>query len=642
MTSSKTTKRALLGSVVAMLVCFTMLLSTTFAWFTDTAVSASNKIIAGNLDVVLEYKNDWSESWKPVDETTKIFKEGALYEPGYTEVVYLRVSNAGSLALKYNLMVNVTNEKGSINVEGDPFKLSENLQIGTYVQDEYSSGFNYADILIPTMFGTREAALSNVGTLTKLSEASSVIKSDAPVLAGDETAQVVAIVLTMPEAVGNEANYDATKATAPTLDLGVTLVATQLNSEKDTFGSDYDKDSEYPVISTVDTWDGTASFALFGLTGLSATASTAEVEDAITEAKATGTFLADDEIVIGSAEELAAFAKLVDAGETFAGKTVKLGSDIDLANILFEPIGSYRKDLAFKGTFDGQGHTISNMSQNTWELDNGYYYGDLGLGLFGKVEDAVIKNLTVDAASISGESAICGAVAATAYGECKFENIKVTNSKVNDYQYYAGGIVGWASGDHQYVGCNVDASTTIGGQWGDFGNANGGLIGGAGSSGTYYFKDCDVACRIDAVNDVVSAYQWYNYRNSGMLIGRTGHTETSDAVTNVAAPNVTCENVTVTYGDWANYTYCEFAGTGYPYVRVQAGVSVDAYSNVRYGHPTDANGNVVVDDNHVHNDGEDHHVLIVFDQLFGGPADQRYCQYGVATHPGVTVVYNNK
>ena len=101
-------------------------------------------------------------------------------------------------------------------------------------------------------------------------------------------------------------------------------------------------------------------------------------------------------------------------------------------------------------------------------------------------------------------------------------------------------------------------------------------------------------------------------------------------------------DVTVIYDDWANYTYCEFAGTGYPYVRVQAGVSVDAYSNVRYGHPTDANGNTVVDDNHVHNDGEAHHKLIAFDYLFGGPANHRYCYYGINEHPGVTVIYNNK
>lgn len=357
----------------------------------------------------------------------------------------------------------------------------------------------------------------------------------------------------------------------------------------------------------------------------------------------------DDVFVLMTAEELAGLAKLVDEGTTFEGKTVQLGRDLDMAYIgengepvCFDPIGSYRNDAAFKGTFDGRGHTIANMSQNTWALNNGYYYGDLGLGLFGLVEDATIKNLAMDGASISGESAICGTVAACAYGDMVFENIKVTNSQVNDYQYYAGGIVGWASGDHQYTNCVVDETTVVGGQWGDFGNANGGLIGGAGTSGTYSFKDCTVAARIDAVNDVVSAYQWYNYRNSGMLIGRTGHTETDEAVTTVAAPNVTCENVTVIYGEWANYHYCKFAGTGYPYVRVEAGVSVDAYSNVRYGHPTDANGNTVVDDNHVHNEGEDHNILVAFDQLFGGPADQRYCHYGKATHDGVTVVYNNK
>jgi len=358
----------------------------------------------------------------------------------------------------------------------------------------------------------------------------------------------------------------------------------------------------------------------------------------------------DTEFTITTAEQLAGLAELVDGGNSFESKAIKLGKDIDLYAedtngnaICFDPIGSYRNDTAFKGTFDGQEHTISNMSQNTWALNNGYYYGDLGLGLFGYIEDATIKNLTMDKASISGESAICGTVAAAAYGDCTFENIKVTNSQVNDYQYYAGGIVGWASGTHTYTDINVDSSTIVGSQWGDFGNANGGIIGGIGSSAVIKFKDCIVACRIDATNDVVSAYQWYNYRNSGMLVGRVPQTITNGEVQTVATPtNVTCENVTVVYGDWANYTYCEFAGTGYPYVRVQAGVSVDGYSNVRYGHPTDANGNTVVDDNHVHNDGEDHKVLIAFDQLFGGPAEHRYCYYGISEYDGVTVVYNNK
>ncbi|MBQ8427247.1 MAG: hypothetical protein IJX16_05765 [Clostridia bacterium] len=330
---------------------------------------------------------------------------------------------------------------------------------------------------------------------------------------------------------------------------------------------------------------------------------------------------------------------------TFEGQTIKLKSDIDLGAvdkdgnpIPFDPICSYRNNQAFKGTFDGQGHTIFNMSQNTWELDTGYYYSDLGLGLFGLVEGATVKNLTIDGANISGESAICGTVAACSYGDSTFENITVSNSKGADYQYYAGGIVGWASGNQKFINCDVDDSTTIAAQWGDFDNSTGGVIGGCGGSATIYLKDCDVACRIDAYNDVTSSYQWYAYRRCGMLIGNTGKTTDIDGTTYAYATQLTCENVTVTYGDWANYTYCEFAGTSWPYVRVQAGVSNSAYSNPRYGHPTDANGNKVVDDNHVHNDGEDHFIECTFDQLYGGGQGV----YGAATHDGVTVTYNNK
>ena len=637
MKNTKTTKRALLSSVVALLLCFTMLLGTTFAWFTDSATSGRNVIQSGNLDVVLEYKTDWNDDWKTVDKDTKIFKDGATYEPGYTEVVFLRVSNAGSLALKYNLNVNVYGETTSTNVYDEGFSLKDYLEVGYYVQDEYSSGVNYADILIPTMFGTRESALKNV-TTNKLSVDTGVIRADSPVLAGTDTAQVVAIVLTMPETVGNEANYK-TGTNAPTIQLGVSLLATQHTDEEDSFGNDYDKNAEYAVAETVDTWDGTVDISWY-----------------TSDPDAT-------EFTLSTAEQFAGLAALVEGTAThpvnaevtipgaltFDNVTFYLDSDIDLGakdengdTICFDPIGSYRNEQAFKGIFDGQGHTISNLSQNTWALDNGYYYSDLGLGLFGMVEDATIKNLIIDGANISGESAIVGLVAATAFGDCTFENIIVRNSSAADYQYYAGGIVGWASGNHIYKNINMESTTTIGSQWGDFGNASGGIIGGTGSSATIYMKDCDVACRIDAVNDVVSAYQWYAYRNCGMLIGRTNHTATDEAVTKAAAPNLTCENVTVTYGEWANYTYCEFAGTGYPYVRVQSGTSVDAYSNVRYGHPTDANGNTVVDDNHVHNDGEEHHLLIAFDQLYGGPADQRSCTYGVATHEGVTVIYNNK
>jgi hypothetical protein len=254
--------------------------------------------------------------------------------------------------------------------------------------------------------------------------------------------------------------------------------------------------------------------------------------------------------------------------------------------------------------------------------------------------NAKIQNLTIDDAHISGESALCGII--TAYAEnTTFENIAVKNSDCADYQYYAGGIVGWASGKHQYINCDVDASTIIGGQWGDFGNSNGGIIGGAASSAEILMKDCDVACRIDAVNDVVSTYHYYAYRCCGMLIGNTNQTQVINETPYAAAPQLTCENVTVTYGDWMNYHYCEFGEGPYAYVRVEAGISVDPYVNIRYGHPTDANGNKVVDHNHAHNDGEDHHICLPFDQLLGGGpnGNGRNPVYGLASFPGVTVVY---
>jgi hypothetical protein len=380
-----------------------------------------------------------------------------------------------------------------------------------------------------------------------------------------------------------------------------------------------DKSAEGEKVVYFDSWDGTADTSWY--------------DDSVTT---------DVTVAFDSAEQIAGLTEIVDAGNDLSNVTIELEADLDFQNKLFEPIGSYRNDTPFTGTFDGNGRTISNFSQNTWDLDNGYYYSDCGLGFFGAVQDAHIKDVTFDGAEISGESGLVGIVAGAAYGECKFENITVSNCKGADYQYYTGGIVGWASGKHEYVNCVIEETTTLSSQWGDFGNCTGGIIGGCSDSAEILVKDCTIACRIEAYNDVTSAYQWYVYRNCGMIIGRTGQTQEVDGKTYAAAPQLTCENVTVIYGEWADYHYCAFAGTNYPYVRVEEGISNPAYSNPRYGHPTDANGNKVVDDNHVHNAGEDHMVLVVFDQLYGGGDNTGHVGiYGWPTHEGVTVIYNN-
>ena len=117
MTNRKSTKRALLGSVMAMVLCLTMLVGATFAWFTDTASTGVNKIQAGKLDVALEMK-DAAGQWVSAEGKTLDFVKAAdakgeaiLWEPGCTYTLpELRVVNNGNLALKY--MIKITGIKG--------------------------------------------------------------------------------------------------------------------------------------------------------------------------------------------------------------------------------------------------------------------------------------------------------------------------------------------------------------------------------------------------------------------------------------------------------------------------------------------------------------------------------------------------
>ncbi len=110
MNNSKMTRRALFTSVVAIFVCITMLIGTTFAWFTDTASTAVNKIQAGTLDVALEMYD--GANWVTAEGKILQFKTAdnrttdILWEPGCTyELPALRVINKGNLALKYKIQI---------------------------------------------------------------------------------------------------------------------------------------------------------------------------------------------------------------------------------------------------------------------------------------------------------------------------------------------------------------------------------------------------------------------------------------------------------------------------------------------------------------------------------------------------------
>ena len=227
MTQSKRTKRALLASVMAVLLCAAMLIGTTFAWFTDSVTSGRNTIVAGNLDVELEYATATEGTlggWTSVNDATDLFGDG-LWEPGYAQVVYLRVRNAGTLALRYQLSMNILSETAGVNVNGQTFNLSDELQYGAVLNQNVP--FANRDVAIDAVTGP--VALSTPYTSGEMH------------LAANAEPQYLALVVYMPKTVGNEANYRGD--VVPTIELGVNLLATQDTVEEDSFDNLYDQDA---------------------------------------------------------------------------------------------------------------------------------------------------------------------------------------------------------------------------------------------------------------------------------------------------------------------------------------------------------------------------------------------------------------
>ena len=112
MTNSKATKRALLTSVLALIICVSMLIGTTAAWFTDTVTSSGNKIISGTLKVDLQVLNEETGAWDSVKSNKNPIFNYENWEPGYVQVKVLRVVNLGSLALKWQAALLSTEELG--------------------------------------------------------------------------------------------------------------------------------------------------------------------------------------------------------------------------------------------------------------------------------------------------------------------------------------------------------------------------------------------------------------------------------------------------------------------------------------------------------------------------------------------------
>ncbi len=231
MSNTKTTKRALLTSVMALMLCFAMLTGTTFAWFTDTETSSNNRIVAGTLDVDLLMDKEVNGTYTSIaGGSGDIFSEGTtanktnatLWEPGATHVAYLAVRNLGNLALKYNIVLNVTDEDAT-----DAVNLADVLEVAVVNFDEAPTD---AERIVAW------DANATAPTISSLFVGTSNVILAAPngKLENTNDTDYFAIAVHMQEEAGNE--YQG-----KSICIDIAVNATQLNAEEDAFGKDYDE-----------------------------------------------------------------------------------------------------------------------------------------------------------------------------------------------------------------------------------------------------------------------------------------------------------------------------------------------------------------------------------------------------------------
>ena len=211
MTNSKSTKRAFVSSALSLFVCIAMLIGTTFAWFTDTASTAVNKIQSGTLDVDIVGADNESLNGKTLSFRDVHNNENILWEPGATfNLDSFRIVNKGNLALKYKVTIN--------GVDGDA-KLLEAIDFTIKNGETETPLAGWEGVLLP------KGATPNQDSETV------------------ESTDLITISGKMKEEAGNE--YQGLSLEG----IGITVVATQYTYENDSKDNQYDQDAAYPVVA---------------------------------------------------------------------------------------------------------------------------------------------------------------------------------------------------------------------------------------------------------------------------------------------------------------------------------------------------------------------------------------------------------
>ena len=400
MNNKRATKRALLTSIMALVMCVVMLVGTTFAWFTDTASTGVNKIQAGNLDIKVEYRTTADGNWQLLDNATDLFgTEDTRFEPGHTRVVELKITNAGNLALKYKIGMNVVSETAGINKAGNPYKLSNYLKVATTGIQQYNPADQISSLMERLIFQK-----GNFGMWTARDFANFELEytSNGSVhVLQPGAAQILGIKVYMPESVGNEANAISTEKAA-SISFGLNVLATQYTTESDSYGTQYDKDATYPVIVS----------------------NQQQANDAITNAT-------DKKVNISIAS-----GQTITLDNDIANSS---GSDNKARDITFVGDGSQTVDV-ITNAVSAEGGQLNYQRGSTFTFENMTIQA--GEGNF---DGVVCDELTYKNCTIKGKL--------TLYGKATFIDCTFENTMANQYSIWT-----WGGTDVTFEGCTFNTN----------------------------------------------------------------------------------------------------------------------------------------------------------------------------------------
>ena len=230
--NKKVTKRALFLSFVSMFLCFTMLLGTTYAWFTDSVASDINTIVAGNLDIEFYHTNKTVTN-KKVTSDEKLFTEIEAWEPGAMVWEKLTVKNEGNLELNYRLALNAL-DATVVQVGDEQYSFADMLKVAFIEEDvanvtrEYIKNIDNWSSLVTT---TKPGSLK-------------VDNTDDGIDDVDTFKTYTVIIYWQPSENDNIFNMNnLNKGKKVSVKVGVDLYATQKSAENDRFGPYYYIDS---------------------------------------------------------------------------------------------------------------------------------------------------------------------------------------------------------------------------------------------------------------------------------------------------------------------------------------------------------------------------------------------------------------